>query len=212
MVKKKTKKKTKAKKGIIERIKSEFTTVAIVMIPIAIGINQAGRLIHQALGLPIWLDTIGTIFTAMLCGPWVAGVGGFLTNVVTALIYGRATSVFFGTVQLGIGMLAGYFTYKGWFKKWWQVFLGGVGIAVTAAAISSVIVVFVRGGVSGAGIDLVFGFFLAMGQNFWTSIFASRFLVEILDKAVIAVFVPWLSIKRLPDRYARMFKYASKIR
>lgn len=196
----------------MEKIKAEFTTTAIVMIPIAIGINQAGRLIHEALGLPIWLDTIGTLFTAMLLGPWVAGVGGFFTNIVTAIAYGRATSAFFGLVQLGIGLLAGFFTYKGWFKKWWQVPLAGVVIAVTAALISSPIVVLVRGGVSGQGVDLVFGFFLATGAKFWQSIIASRFLTELADKALISTYVAWIAVKRLPERYARMFKYAKHIR
>src|SRR3989339_1505787 len=99
------------KKSFGAKIKSEFTTTAIVMIPIAIAINQVGRLISTSLGLPLFLDTIGTIFTAMLCGPWVAGVGGFLTNVVTAIIYGRPTSVFFGIVQLMIGLIAGLFIW-----------------------------------------------------------------------------------------------------
>ncbi len=201
-----------AKQDWITRIKAEFTTIAIVMIPIAIGINQAGRLIHEALGLPVWLDTIGTIFTAMLCGPWVAGVGGFFTNVVTAIAYGRATSVFFGLVQLGIGFLAGFFAWKGWWKKWWKVPLCGIALAATAALISAPIVVTVRGGVSGQGIDLVFAFFLATGQNFWTAIFASRFLIEILDKGIISTYIPWAAVKRLPEKYARMFKYTKKVR
>lgn len=200
------------KKSWIERIKSEFTTVAIVMIPIAIGINQAGRLIHEALGLPVFLDTIGTLFTAMLCGPWVAGIGGFLTNVVTAIAYGRATSVFFGAVQLAIGLFVGLATYKGWLKNWWKVGLVGAAVAIIAALISAPIVVAVRGGVSGQGIDLVFAYFLATGQNFWGAIFASRFLVELLDKAVISIYLPWIAVKRLPDRYARLFKYAGKVR
>ena len=148
----------KKKMSFSDKIRAEFTTIAIVMIPIAIGINQAGRLIHEALGLPIWLDTIGTIFTAMLCGPWVAGIGGFLTNVVTAIAYGRATSVFFGLVQLGLGLVAGLLVYKGWFKVWWKVPLSGVILAITAALISAPIVVIVRGGVSGSGIDAVFAF------------------------------------------------------
>ena len=181
------------------------------MIPIAIGINQAGRLIREALGLPVYLDTIGTIFTAMLCGPWVAAIGGFLTNVVTAIAYGRATSVFFGIVQLIVGLLAGLFVYKGWFKKLWSLLSGGVVIAILSALTSSVIVVLVRGGVSGSGVDAVVAFFLASGSGFWESIISARIIVEMIDK-LIAVFIPWISIKRLPERYARLFKYAKKIR
>ncbi len=209
----KTKKKTvKVKKtGFWAKVKAEFTTTAIVLIPIAIGINQVGRLISTALGLPIFLDTIGTVFMAMLAGPWVASVGGFLTNVVTAIAYGRATSVFFGVVQLGVGLIAGLFVYKGWLKKLWSVFTTGALIAVMASLISAFMVVVVRGGVSGTGVDAVVAFFLASGSGFWTSIISARIITEMIDK-IIAVFVPWLSIKRLPEKYARLFKYTSKIR
>ncbi|MDD5499341.1 MAG: hypothetical protein PHT91_00510 [Candidatus Nanoarchaeia archaeon] len=93
----------KKSKNWLERLMGEFSTTALVLIPICIGINQIGRLISTALQLPIYLDTIGTVFMAMLAGPWVAGVGGFLTNVVTAIAYGRPTSVFFGIVQLAVG-------------------------------------------------------------------------------------------------------------
>jgi len=205
------KKKSAKKMSVMSRIKSEFTTIAIVMIPIAIGINQAGRLIREALGLPVYLDTIGTIFTAMLCGPWVAAIGGFLTNVVTAIAYGRATSVFFGIVQLMVGLVTGLLVYKGWAKKLWSVLAGGILIAIIAALTSSLIVVAVRGGVSGSGVDAVVAFFLATGTGFWESIVSARIIVEMIDK-LIAVFIPWISIKRLPEKYARLFKYAKKIR
>jgi energy-coupling factor transport system substrate-specific component len=204
-------KKEKSKSSFMEKLKKEFSTTALVLIPIAIGINQIGRLISTALGLPIYLDTIGTVFMAMLSGPWVAGIGGFLTNVVTAIIYGRPTSVFFGIVQLIVGLLAGLFVYKGWFKKAWKVPILGAVLAVLAALVSSVITVLVRGGVAGTGVDAVVAVFLASGQGFWTSIISARILTEMVDK-IIAVFVPWISIKRLPEKYARLFKYTNKIR
>lgn len=202
----------KNKKSLLENITKDFTTIAWVMIPIAIGINQVGRLIHEVLALPVWLDTIGTMFTAMLCGPWVAAIGGFLTNVVTAIAYGRATSVFFGLVQLGIGLAAGYATYKGWLKKWWHVPIVGVGLALIATLISAPTVVFVRGGVSGQGVDAVYAFFLATGQGLWESIFASRFLVDLLDKALISIYIAWLAVRSLPERYGKLFNYAKYVR
>lgn len=213
MASKKSKSKPAEKKeSLWKNITTDFTTIAIVIIPIAIGINQVGRLISTALSLPIFLDTIGTIFAAMLTGPWVAGVAGFLTNVVTAIAYGRPTSVFFGLVQLGLGLVAGYFTYKGWFKIWWHVPLLGIILAATATLITAPISVYVMGGVSGTGIDLVFAFFQAAGAKFWTSIIASRFLTDLLDKAIIATYLPWLTIKNLPEKYAKLFKYAKMIR
>jgi energy-coupling factor transport system substrate-specific component len=212
------KKKEGKKSGFVEKLKKEFSTTALVLIPICIAINQVGRLISTALSLPIFLDTIGTVFMAMLAGPWVAGLGGFLTNVVTALIYGRPTSVFFGIVQLAVGLIAGLFVYKGWLKQaksWAKNIIPIVGtgalIAITSALVSSVITVFVRGGVSGTGVDAVVAVFLASGQGFWTSIISARIITEMIDK-IIAVIIPWLSIIRLPEKYARLFKYTNKIR
>jgi len=197
--------------SLMDKIRNEFTTTALVLIPIGIAINQVGRLISTALALPIFLDTIGTVFMAMLAGPWVAAIGGFLTNVVTAIAYGRPTSVFFGTVQLFIGLVVGLFVYKGWLKKPLPVLGTGVLLAITAAFVSAVISTLVAGGVSGSGVDALVAVFLAAGQKYWTSMIGARMLTESIDK-VIAVFIPWLSVKRLPEKYARMFKYTNKIR
>lgn len=193
------------------KIKNEFSTIAIVMIPIAIAINQVGRLISTSLGLPLFLDTIGTIFTAMLCGPWVAGVAGFLTNVVTAIVYGRPTSVFFGIVQLAIGVIAGLFIWKKWINKWYMVLVFGVVIAFTAAITSAFISAAVSGGLSGTGVDIVIAYFLKTGAGFWTSIISARIIVEMIDK-ILSAFVGWISVKRLPERYAKLFKYAKNVR
>ncbi len=197
--------------GLKDKIKMEFTTIAIVMIPICIGINQVGRLASTSLGLPLFLDTIGTIFTAMLCGPWVAATAGFLTNVVTALIYGRPTSVAFGMVQLMIGFVAGLFIYKGWVKKWYQVLIFGVTIAFVSAIMSATISSALTAGLSGTGVDIVIAFFLKAGAGFWTSIISARIIVEMIDKNVSG-FVAWIPIKKLPERYAKLFKYAKKVR
>ncbi|MBN1923466.1 MAG: ECF transporter S component [Nanoarchaeota archaeon] len=201
----------KKKSSFWDKLKNEFTTTALVLIPIGIAINQVGRLISTALSLPIFLDTIGTVFMAMLSGPWVAAIGGFLTNVVTAIAYGRPTSVFFGTVQLAIGLIAGFAVYKTWLKKGINVLWTGIVIALMAALVSSFISTIVAGGVSGSGVDLVVGIFLAAGQKYWTSMIGARLITESIDK-ILAVFIPWISVKRLPEKYARMFKYTSKVR
>jgi len=193
------------------KLKGDFSTIAIVMIPIAIAINQVGRLISTSLELPLFLDTIGTVLTAMLCGPWVAATGGFLTNVVTALIYGRPTSVAFGLVQLAIGFIAGLFIYKKWVRKWWQVFIFGVTIAIVAALMSAIISSALTAGLSGTGVDLVIAFFLNAGAGFWTSIISARILVEMVDKIVTA-FVAWIPVKSLPQRYAKLFKYVKNVK
>ena len=49
-------------------IKSDFSMLAILIIPIAVAVNFVGGQLASLLKLPMYLDTIGTIFAGMLCG------------------------------------------------------------------------------------------------------------------------------------------------
>ncbi|MER3514632.1 MAG: ECF transporter S component, partial [Chloroflexota bacterium] len=59
-----------------DRIRSDFTTLTWVMIPVAIAINIAvGQLIF-ALKIPLYLDSIGTVLVGVLAGPWAGALTG----------------------------------------------------------------------------------------------------------------------------------------
>ena len=49
----------------------KLSTAAIVLIPVAIGINYVGKTIAALLKLPLWIDSLGTILASMLAGPIV---------------------------------------------------------------------------------------------------------------------------------------------
>ena len=66
-------------------IKEDFSMLALLIIPVGVAVNFVGGQLASILKLPMYLDTIGTIFAAMLCGPWVGAVTGGLTNVVTGI-------------------------------------------------------------------------------------------------------------------------------
>ena len=62
--------------GIKRGFKYDFSLLAILLIPIGIAINFVGAQIILLLKLPIYLNTIGTILTAMIAGPWVGMITG----------------------------------------------------------------------------------------------------------------------------------------
>ena len=64
-------------------IKDDFTMLTILLIPIGVAVNVVGGNLASLLKLPMYLDTIGTIFTGIIAGPWVGAVTGLLTNIVT---------------------------------------------------------------------------------------------------------------------------------
>ena len=67
---------------MLDKIKSNFNTQTWVLIPIAIAINIAVGQIVLVLKLPVFLDSIGTVMVAVLCGPWAGALTGALSNVI----------------------------------------------------------------------------------------------------------------------------------
>ncbi len=69
----------------MQRWKQDFTTLSIVMIPVAIAINIAVGQIIYALKIPLYLDSIGTVLVGVLAGPWVGALTGLLANLIWGL-------------------------------------------------------------------------------------------------------------------------------
>ena len=57
-----------------DKLKAQFSTKSLVLIPIAVGINLIGGTLCSMLKLPLFLDTVGTLVVACLSGPWVAAL------------------------------------------------------------------------------------------------------------------------------------------
>lgn len=102
-------------------ISRQFTTRTIVLIPIAIAINIVlGATVQQVLKLPIYLDSIGTIFVGVVAGP----IAGMLAGVLSNLIWGYLLPAPIGSSTIGpfaitagvIGLLAGLWGRMGLFR------------------------------------------------------------------------------------------------
>ena len=59
--------------------------VGLAMVPVGIALNIVGGLLASTLKLPVFLDTIGTILTAAILGPWWGALTGGLSNVLASL-------------------------------------------------------------------------------------------------------------------------------
>ena len=46
------------------------TTLVVTLVPLAVAVNFVANYAVAALGLPIYLDTIGTFLASVLLGPW----------------------------------------------------------------------------------------------------------------------------------------------
>ena len=100
-------------------ISRQFTTRVIVLIPVAIAINIVlGYTVQTVLKLPIYLDSIGTIFVGVLAGPLAGALTGALTNLIWqyAPVIGGGTIGPFFIVAAVIGLLAGLWGQLGMFR------------------------------------------------------------------------------------------------
>lgn len=124
--------------------KRDFKPITWALVPIAILVNGAGGWLFSKLDTPFYLDTVGTIFVAVVAGP----LAGVLTGVVTNLILGYFSASYapYWPVPLLIGLVAGICANVSMFKSWRKVLLAGLLIAVTAAVASALVSARVYGG------------------------------------------------------------------
>ena len=105
----------------------------LCFVAFAICINFIGGQIALFLKLPIYLDSIGTVFTAMTLGP----IYGMLPNVLSGLLMGMTVdiySLYYAPVGIILGLITGLVYQKYQPKKW--------GILAAAAVINEIIAVF----------------------------------------------------------------------
>jgi hypothetical protein len=102
-------------------ISAQFDTRTIVLMPIAIAINIIlGATVANALKLPIYLDSIGTILVAALAGPVAGALTGFLSNTLWTYVvpppFQNGPAAAFAIVAVVIGVLAGLAARGGWMR------------------------------------------------------------------------------------------------
>lgn len=163
---------------------------------LAIVINIVLGTIVSMLKIPLlFMDTVGTIFSAVLFGPMYGAIVGVLSNVLTSLLTGNISSWPFAIVSLVVGVVVGYISKKKGFSIKTAVITGLI-LSIVAPLIGTPISVFMFGGLAGGGADLLVAGLLASGQQIFAASFITRISSNLVDKIVSCVAVYFL-IKRM---------------
>lgn len=178
-------------------IKDDFSMLAILVIPVAVAINFVGGQLASMLKLPMYLDTIGTIFSSMLCGPWVGAVAGGLTNIV--LGFTNPVNFWYTPVNIIVGLTTGWMSRKGWFTKPIMSIVGIVAMAIISTVASAPVTVLVFGGVTGGGTSLFTATMMAAGANIWAAFFSTDGIFTVIDR-LISFVISIGVIKVIPAR------------
>ncbi len=193
----------------MERIKKDFTTLTLVMIPVAIAINVAVGQLVILLKLPLYLDSIGTVLVGLLAGPWAGAITGTISNLVWSITGLFPQAWAWAHVAAIIGIFAGLFGR--FFKRTpWLWFAGGLATGITAALLSAPVSAYIYGGVTGTGQDFIVGLFRATGASIIESTLGQGIVSDPLDKFVTFLLV-FLVVLGLPRRFLLRFPRSENV-
>lgn len=187
----------------VESIKKDFNTMTWVLIPVAIAINVVIGQIVLVLKLPVYLDSIGTMLVAALCGPWAGALTGTLSNIIWGLAIDPNAFPWW-PVAFFIGLVTGFCARAGLFKSWWKVVVTGFLVALTAATVSTPIAVYLYGGITASGSSFITAYLLQTGQGVLQAVFSTNFLVEPVDKITTAM-LAFAIVQGLSTRFVARF-------
>ena len=185
--------------------KIRLSTATMTLIPAAVGINYVAKAFAEGLKLPVWLGTLGTFLASMLAGPVAGAMSGFINNVIYGLTLSPVSTVY-AITSIGIGIAVGVLHAKGWFSSAKKVFVSAIIIAIVSAVISTPLNVIFWGGQTGIPWgDSIFAAMIANHIPVWISSFTDEFILDILDKVVVA-YLAFFIYRQLPQRMIRFFR------
>lgn len=169
------------------------------LIPTAVAINFAGTAIRQGLGVPLFLDSGGTLLATFIAGPWYGALCAVLQSVVRALLM-NPMMIFSFPPTLLTAIILGYAAYYGITKTWLGLVLTMVVIQPFASAASAFVFTYIYGGFSGSALDILSAVFVQSTGQIFAGTFFSQIITGVIDKIVLIALVMAI-LKALPAQY-----------
>ncbi len=172
-----------------------INTYQVCLVAMAVVVNIVGGQIALMLRLPIYLDSIGTILTGAVLGPWF----GMLPNMLSGIFMGMTVdiySLYFAPVGMITGIMSGILLRRKPAKGGW-ILLKGLGVTVPGTIMSAVINTVLFGGVTSSGSSVFVQLLARTPLGLTGSIFAVQFLTDFADRCVsifaVSMFLPLVS-------------------
>ena len=183
-----------------------FTTPRLIVIALGAALNFSIGTIVYLVKLPIYLDSIGTILTALLLAPnrkaafFCAWAAGWMSLAVSGLV--NPFLPWFAATDIAIALVTAFVTLRAAeifrarplraapFAA--SVLVCGAVTGVVAAIVSAPVVVYLFGGVTGSGSAFVVAFFLKTGQQLMSAALLSGLTADPIDKILQVLFAALL--------------------
>nr|WP_294574540.1 CD3073 family putative ECF transporter S component [uncultured Romboutsia sp.] len=171
-------------------------TKAITFSAICIVLNLVlGKIADLLTFKVLFLDTMGTVMGAVTLGPIGGAIIGGATNLVLGVISG-VDNIPFAIVNIAVGLFVGFVAKDGKFGII-KALITGIILSVLVPLIGTPISLLVYNGVSGSGIDFIYGVLIQSGQKVFTAAFVPRILINIIDKPASCILAS-IILSKLP--------------
>ena len=80
-----------------------------------IALNLALNRLAALAGIPLYLDSVGTVLTAVVGGYLPGMLTGFLSNILTGALSGDDMTVYYGVISVLIAALSAFLSHRNWF-------------------------------------------------------------------------------------------------
>ena len=165
----------------------------LLIVVTALALNLALNIANNALGLPFFMDSIGTAIAAVTVGLVPALVVAVGTNGLFELAYGMDfTHLPFAICGIATVLILRAFLSRGLFRTAGHALVATLAVALANAVLGATVVTFLFGGVTAVGIDYLVTGLVASGQSMLTATFWARIPANIIDKAM-AVFAAYFA-------------------
>ena len=145
---------------------------------VAVAMNIVLGIITSAIGIPLYLDTLGTVLSAAILGPVPGLIVGALSNIITGLIY-SVSDIPFCLVNMAVGFIC--------------------------PAIGTPIGIYVYGGLNGTVSDMLVMSLVQGGKSIFQASFLRNVASNLIDKVGTCV-IGCLLIKAMPMKFLDNFK------
>jgi energy-coupling factor transport system substrate-specific component len=181
----------------------------LTLIPTCVAINLAMGRVVQELGLPIYLDAVGTILVTALAGAVPGVVAGLLSQGLIALLSGQMMWLAFAPIQLIIVFVADVAAGRAGFRSAGRAALWGVLCGLAGGTVSAVISYILFKGVTATGVTALGAFLRSVGFPLERAVTIASLITDVADKAIAFALVAAVLLA-LPLRMAARFPQAGR--
>lgn len=198
--------KERIKQRIDPRIRKTVDKSMLVLIILGLAANIVFSKLAIAVGVPLFLDSIGTIGAAVLGGALPGIIVGFLSNLINGI--SDPITMYYGILSVLMAAAAAYMSKRRMFATFGKTLIAMLVFSAIGGALGSLLTWLLYGFNLGAGISAPLVQFFKTGLSFteFISQFFADVLIDLGDKLVTVVII-FFVLRLLPDRWLEKTYY-----